>query len=344
MADDTAHIAPGPPPDPDTAAPSAIPPTAVEAADTASPSAPPALAETAIDATAMDADIDVIGRIAAPVASLAREEPVAVLVGAASVANDAPAASGVVTPAAPAPSAFRSASGLPIGDDAPLWSFRGHGGSLPATPAAPPDDAQVELPFTAPPEQPAPPTARPRPTFGPVGRARSTVVVPLLAVVSLGVYALVWHRRVNRELEEFDPKLHSRPGRSTLAVAIPWLLGMLVTLGGAALIVTTRLSIHIPFDTHLTGAQAYYLLAGLVAVPYLTLVLPFSLIAVVMTLERIRCVEEHVGTTTDRQVRPVATLLLLAIPVVGGPILLAVEQGRANAIWAAVAPAGFFPN
>jgi Domain of unknown function (DUF4234) len=206
----------------------------------------------------------------------------------------------------------------------------------------PVDEAQVELPFAPAAEQPAPAPPRPQPMFGPIGRARSPLLVPLLAVVSLGVYALVWHHRVNRELEEFDPKLHARPRRSTLAVAIPWLLGMLITLGGAALIVTTRLSLHIPFDTHVTSTQAVYLLAGLAAVPYLTLILPFGLIAVVMTLERIRCVEEHVGTTTDRQVRPVATALLLAVPVVGGLILLAIEQGRINAVWAAVAPAGFF--
>jgi hypothetical protein len=75
-------------------------------------------------------------------------------------------------------------------------------------------------------------------------------------------------------------------------------------------------------------------------VPYLTLLLPISLIAVVMTLERLRCVEEHVGTTTDRQVRPVGATLLLAVPVVGGLVLLAAEQARLNAVWDAVAPSG----
>jgi hypothetical protein len=63
-------------------------------------------------------------------------------------------------------------------------------------------------------------------------------------------------------------------------------------------------------------------------------------VAVVMTLERLRCVEEHVGTTTDCQVRPVASSLLLAIPVVGGLALLMREQRRLNAIWDAMAAVG----
>ncbi len=108
----------------------------------------------------------------------------------------------------------------------------------------------------------------------------------------------------------------------------------------SALIITTRLGVHLPFDIHVAGWQAYALLAGLAAVPYLTLLLPFSAVAVVMTLERLRSVEEHVGATTDRQVRPVGTSLFLSIPVVGGLMLLAIEQRRLNAIWQAVSTSG----
>jgi hypothetical protein len=82
------------------------------------------------------------------------------------------------------------------------------------------------------------------------------------------------------------------------------------------------------------------MLAGLVVVPYLVLLVPFSVVAVVMTLERLRSVEEHVGATTDRQVRPVGTSLLLAIPLAGGLALLALEQRRLNAIWETVTPSG----
>jgi hypothetical protein len=162
----------------------------------------------------------------------------------------------------------------------------------------------------------------------------------LLASVTLGGYALAWHRRFNREIEEFDPKIHVRGGRSVAAVMVPWLLGLLTTLAGAALIVTARLGVHLPFDAHLTNEQAWLLLGGLLAIPYLTLILPFSVVAVVMTMERLRCVEEHLGVTTDRQVRPVGTVMLLAVPVVGGLVMLGVMQRRLNAVWAAVAPTG----
>jgi hypothetical protein len=121
---------------------------------------------------------------------------------------------------------------------------------------------------------------------------------------------------------------------------VPWLAGLLVTLAGATLIITTRLGVHLPFNVHLAGWQAYALLAGLAAVPYLALLLPFSAVAVVMTLERLRSVEEHVGATTDRQVRPVGTSLFLAIPLVGGLMLLAIEQRRLNAIWHAMTTSG----
>jgi Domain of unknown function (DUF4234) len=229
-------------------------------------------------------------------------------------------------------------------DELPVWSFRdGAARNEVAPPQRPPVDRnQAELPLTSPVEPEAPPelAARSHPLFGPIGRPRSPVVVALLAVVSLGVYALVWHHRVNRELEEFDPKLHSRPARSTVAVAVPWLAGLLVTVAGAVLILGARLSIHVPLASHVTSVQADYMLAGLATIPYLVLLVPFSLVAVVMTLERLRSVEEHVGTTTDRQARPVGTSLLLIIPVVGGLVLLGVAQRRLNAIWDAVAPAG----
>jgi len=225
-----------------------------------------------------------------------------------------------------------------------VWSFRdGAGRGARVEPSlAPTDRNQVELPFTPATELVAPtaPPDRPQPLFGPVGRGRSPLFVALLSAVTLGVYALIWHHRINRELEEFDPKLHSRPMRSAVAVAVPWVIGLVSTVAGAALIVGERLSVHLPLASHVTTGQSYFLLAGLVAVPYLTLLVPFSVVAVVMTLERLRCVEEHVGTTTDRQVRAVGSSMLLAIPVIGGLVLLGVAQRRLNAVWDAVAPSG----
>jgi hypothetical protein len=260
------------------------------------------------------------------------DEPVATLVGAAT-----PAQAHGTTAVMDEPNESTKPP------DIPVWSFSdaARRSDLATPPPAPTDRNQVELPFAAPAEVVASqPEGRPQPLFGPIGSPRSAVLVAVLSAVTLGIYALVWHHRVNRELEEFDPKLHSRPMRSTAAVALPWIVGLLASIAGAVLIVGARLAIHVPFATHVTTTQAYYLLGGLLAVPYLTLLLPISVVAVVMTLERLRCAEEHVGTTTDRQARPVGTSMLLVVPVIGGLLLIGAAQRRVNAIWDAVAPAG----
>jgi hypothetical protein len=262
-----------------------------------------------------------------------------VLVGAASAALGGGATS-VMSAPVDAPGGGASLPRAAHADDTPIWSFpdSSRTRSRPGSAASTTDENQVELPF--PPAPQPTPQARPQPMFGPVAQARSTVLVPVLAVLSLGVYALVWHQRVNRELEEFDPKLHARPSQSAFGVTVPWLLGLLATVAGAVLLVGARLSIHVPFAAHVSTWEAYMLLAGLALVPYLTLLLPFSTVAVVMTLERLRCVEEHVGVTTDRQIRPVAQSQLLVIPVVGGLVLLSLVQRRVNAIWDAVTHEG----
>ncbi len=339
MADIPAHDPARPQSDPVDAA---IPATAETsrsdvAADVAS-TIPSFAAYTAV----READLEVVGRYAAPQARLGEEAKVPVLVGTASGTSVTEPAEGGSGPAASESRAQRPSPSPAQAE--PVWSFRD--GAPPASPASPAavaaDRNQVELPFTPAAAAMAPltPSARPQPLFGPVGRPRSAVVVALLAVLTLGVSALVWHHRVNRELEEFDPQLHSRPMRSTVAVAVPWLIGLLTTLAGAVLIVAGRLAIHVPFASHVTTAQAYYLLGGVVAIPFLCLLIPFSVVAVVMILERLRCVEEHVGTTSDRQVRAVGSTMLLAIPVVGGLVLLATAQRRVNAIWDALSPSG----
>jgi hypothetical protein len=335
MADDAAHIPPGPSADPAAGdAEQAEPAVTADVAVTPGPS-------FAQYARAIGADIEVIGRGHAPATAPetgGAEEPA--LVGAAPAAGVNGAGGGGRGPGQTT-TVHRAPADTALVEDTPAWSFPGtpRPSSRPGAEPSPVDRNQVELPFPRALEQVTPPP-RPQPMFGPVAQSRSTLLVPLLAVLSLGAYALVWHHHINRELEEFDPKLHARPSRSTMAVTVPWALGLLVTVAGALLLVLSRLSIHAPLVSHVSTAQSVFLLAGLLLVPYLTLLLPFSLVAVVMTLERLRCVEEHVGVTTDRQVRPVAQPLLLAIPVVGGLLLLSEIQGRVNATWNAVSPAG----
>ena len=132
--------------------------------------------------------------------------------------------------------------------------------------------------------------------------------------MTLGVYSLVWHHRVNREVGNFDTRMHVIPGRSTVAVAIPWALGWLVSIVGAVRIVLAVANVALPFDPHFTVLQAYGLLAGGLLIPYLELLLPFSAVAWVMTLERVRIVEDRMGRTTDVQLRPTRAICWMLLP------------------------------
>ncbi|HVC04064.1 MAG TPA: DUF4234 domain-containing protein [Candidatus Acidoferrales bacterium] len=193
--------------------------------------------------------------------------------------------------------------------------------------------AETEIAVTgvvAVPEKPMPGMTS---SLGPVGKHRSPGAVVVLSIVTLGIYSLVWHHRVNREAGYFDTRMHVIPGRSTLAVTIPWALGWLVSLVGATRIVLAVLNVTLPFDPHFTVLQAYGLLAGGLAIPYLTLLLPFSAAAWVMTLERVRIVEDRIGRTTDVQLQPTRVVCWLLFPVVGGLVLIAMVQRRLNRVW-----------
>jgi Domain of unknown function (DUF4234) len=170
-------------------------------------------------------------------------------------------------------------------------------------------------------------------SLGPVGKHRSPFAVVALSIVTLGIYSLVWHNRVNHEVGNFDTRMHVIPGRSTLAVSIPWALGWLVSLVGATRIVLAVLNVTLPFNPHFTVLQAYGLLAGGLVIPYLTLLLPFSAVAWAMTLERVRIVEDRIGKTTDVQLRPTRVICWLLFPVAGGLVLIATVQRRLNRVW-----------
>jgi hypothetical protein len=170
-------------------------------------------------------------------------------------------------------------------------------------------------------------------SFGPAGKRRSTLGIVALSIVTLGVYSLVWHHRINREVGNFDTRMHVVPGRSTVAVAIPWAIGWLVSLAGAVRIVLAVANVTLPFDPHFSVLQGYGLLAGGLLIPYLELLLAFSAIAIVMTLERVRIVEDRMGRTTDVQLRPARAILWMLLPIAGGLILMATMQRRLNRAW-----------
>jgi hypothetical protein len=206
------------------------------------------------------------------------------------------------------------------------------GDATAASDDADPSTAETEVSVTgvASPETTAPAMT---PSLGPIGRHRSTLGVVALSIVTLGVYSLIWHNRVNREIGNFDTRMHVIPGRSTLAVSIPWALGWLVSIAGAVRIVLAVLNVSLPFDPHFSVLQGYGLLAGGLLIPYLELLLPFSAIAMAMTLERVRIVEDRIGRTTDVQLRPVRAICWLLLPIAGGPVLLATMQRRLNRVW-----------
>jgi hypothetical protein len=170
-------------------------------------------------------------------------------------------------------------------------------------------------------------------SFGPAGRRRSTVAIVALSIVTLGIYSLVWYHRVNREVGNFDTRMHVIPGRSTVAVAIPWAIGWLVSIAGAVRIVLAVANVALPFNPHFTVLQAYGLLGGGLVIPYLELLLPFSAVAAVMMLERVRIVEDRMGRTTDVQLRPTRVIFWMLIPIVGGLIVMAITQRRLNRAW-----------
>jgi uncharacterized protein DUF4234 len=219
----------------------------------------------------------------------------------------------------------------PTHDDAPAappWSYSGK--ALPyrgiaRTPAA---DKPAVLPVKS-----GVISAPSVPSLGLAGRHRSPAAVIILSVITLGVYALMWYERINTEMGDFDTRMHVRPAKSTIPVMLVWLFGVLISIAGALRIVFAVLNIALPFDPGFTVAQAYFLLGGIVVIPYLMLLIPFSLMAITMTLERVRILEDRVGRTTDVQLRPTRAVCWLVVPVIGGLILQAKVQRRLNHVW-----------
>ena len=242
----------------------------------------------------------------------------------------------------------------------PSWTFAipaALPADLPPAPAAPPSPppATASMPgvAAAPPVAYPPPAGAPRsgsplavqllsvPSLGPPGERRHPAAVGLLSVVTLGAYAVAWHARVNREMSDFDARLEVRPRLSTFGVALAWVAGLLCSLAGAAAIVAHALKVgpvlsHFASGPSLLGVTipwAYLMLGGLVVVPYLVLLVPTSAVSLVMTLERVRLVQERVGVRPDRQLRPAGRAALLLLPVIGGLWHVASVQSCLNSVW-----------
>lgn len=221
------------------------------------------------------------------------------------------------------------------------------GADLPAAPPGPP--------ALAPPPAPVPETLRPAPgpaaplgspvltvpSLGPVGRRRHPASVALLSILTLGLYTIAWHARVNREMSDLDARIEVSPDASALSAAVAWVPGIACSLAGAAQIVAHALHAGpaiIPTAAGVTlGGHllpwAYLMLGGIVVIPYLALLLPLPLAAIVLTMERLRVVQERVGIRPDLQVHATRHACMLLVPVIGGLWHVAAVQARLNQVW-----------
>lgn len=300
----------------------------------------PELREEILAAEATGADTGELGIEASASASKRRHKP------SARPRSTSETAAGLMEPATASPAGDVELGGRP---DAPpaahgggvlppapaMWSYPAGGiagrdaAERPAGLIAGRDSADRHKPLEAP----------AAPSLGPEGKRRSPWAVVVLSALTLGIYALVWHQRVNVEVTDFDTRMYVRAGRSTVAVFTGWLVGLITSVAGAVLILSTQMHVTLPYRPPLSTIEQYLLLGGLLVVPYLMLALPFCILAVSMTLERVRIAEDRAGRPTDMQLRPVTYTWLLAIPVAGGLLLMGLVQRRLNQVWELVSPA-----
>jgi hypothetical protein len=173
-------------------------------------------------------------------------------------------------------------------------------------------------------------------SLGPVGRSRHLGLLTLLSVLTVGLSTIVWFARANREMREFDPRMHVRPGRSAVAIAVPVMASWIVGAAAGARLLVDHLgySVDLPLSAKVT---AWFVVAPLAA-PWLALLLPFSIVAVAMTVERVRVSEDRAGTAPDLQARPIASLRWLLIPAFGIVVLVIRTQARLNRVWSIARP------
>lgn len=188
----------------------------------------------------------------------------------------------------------------------------------------------------APEEAPSPGPELTAWSLGPVGRRRNLGLLALFNVLSLGLYTVGWFARANREMREFDPRMHVRPRRTALAIAVPVLATLLVGAAAGARMVAERLGHGV--DLPIASSVTDWLLGALLVAPWLALLLPFSIVAAVMTVERLRVLEDRAGIAPDLQTRPVAALAWLLIPAAGIVVLAVRTQARLNRVWSIALP------
>ena len=168
-------------------------------------------------------------------------------------------------------------------------------------------------------------------SLGPVGRRRSTALAFTLAVLTLGLYPVAWMGRANRDMAQFDPRMVVRPGRSAAAVALAAVLPLLAAAASGARVIADHAGSapNLPLSAQVTR----WFVAAPALAPLLAVLLPLSLVALTMTLERVRVVEDRAGVDPELQLSPSHAVWWTAIPVVGLAVFVARAQGRLNRVW-----------
>jgi hypothetical protein len=172
-------------------------------------------------------------------------------------------------------------------------------------------------------------------SLGPVGRRRSSVVAFLLAVVTLGLHPIAWVQRANAEMAHFDPRMVVRPGRTAGALAFIVGLPIFVAAAEGARIIADHAGAapNLPLSAQATR----WLLLAPAVTPLLAVLVPFSLVALTLTLERVRVVEDRAGVDPDLQLSPSGVVWWTALPVIGLAVVVARGQARLNGVWDACA-------
>ena len=181
------------------------------------------------------------------------------------------------------------------------------------------------------------------PAAGRTGRAQEPWAVPVLTLVTLGIYMYVWAWRVTREVDAWrGTHAHAAFRRATFLV----LAGTLVFVGGFVALLVAAGSLDVPedappeavlegLDPATAGGAATAVLAGVVVLLVGTVFLYMALWRVWRALEAAQ--RERGGTA----ISPPLMLLLMLVPylnMVGTFYVLYRTQKDLNAAWATTEP------
>jgi hypothetical protein len=135
--------------------------------------------------------------------------------------------------------------------------------------------------------------------------------------------------------------MQTRSTWSTLALCIPWLLSAAaVTAAGAYYLATVN---HI--DTtwigySLTNRDLLVLGSAPLFAGVASLLIPFTAISLVATGARVKTIEDRVGTSPEKQLRPAAMLWAMVFPILGWWTVMGRLQSRLNRAWSSTTGTG----